>query len=167
MRRAMPPSGRARAYIGLGANLGDPIGQVRGALAALGSLGKLRASSLYRSEPHGDPQQPWYVNAVAELETALGPRELLARLQELERAAGRPAARPPNAPRTLDLDLLLHGDCAIDEPGLQVPHPRYRERRFVLVPLLELAPGLADPVDGAPLARILAELDDPLGISRI
>jgi 2-amino-4-hydroxy-6-hydroxymethyldihydropteridine diphosphokinase len=160
----MPPE---RAYVGLGSNLGDPVAQIRGALAALGALGKLRASALYRSEPHGDPDQPWYVNAVAELETGLGPRALLERLQALERAAGRPAARARNAPRTLDLDLLLHGDREIDEPDLRVPHPRYRERRFVLVPLLELAPDLVDPTDGAALARVLAELDDPHALSRL
>jgi 2-amino-4-hydroxy-6-hydroxymethyldihydropteridine diphosphokinase len=155
------------AYVGLGANLGDPPRQVREALAALAGLGKLRASSLYRSEPLGDPRQPWYVNAVAELETGLGPRALLAELQRLEQAAGRPATRPRNAPRTLDLDLLLHGRRLVYEPGLQVPHPRYRQRRFVLAPLLELAPGLVDPGDGAPLARVLADLDDPLGLERL
>jgi 2-amino-4-hydroxy-6-hydroxymethyldihydropteridine diphosphokinase len=158
---------RELAYIGLGANLGDPVEQIRTALGALASLGPLRASSLYRSEPLGDPGQPWYVNAVAELATQLGPRELFAHLERLERAAGRPASRPRNAPRSLDLDLLLHGARRVDEPDLRVPHPRYRQRRFVLVPLLELSPALVDPVDGAPLARVLADLDDPLLIERI
>lgn len=155
------------AYVGVGANLGDPVRQVREALAALGGLGKLRASSLYRSEPLGDPQQPWYVNAVAELETDLGPRALFERLRRLELDAGRPAERPRNAARTLDLDLLLHGESAVDEPDLRVPHPRYRERRFVLVPLLELSPRLVDPVDGTPLSRVLADLDDTQGLERL
>jgi 2-amino-4-hydroxy-6-hydroxymethyldihydropteridine diphosphokinase len=140
---------RELAYVGVGANLGDPLGQVRAALAALGGLGELRASSLYRSEPLGDPHQPWYVNAVAELETALGPRALFERLRQLEREAGRPQER------------------VVDEPDLRVPHPRYRERRFVLAPLLELAPQLRDPVDGAPLAGVLADLDDPQGLERL
>lgn len=155
------------AYVGVGANLGDPVRQVREALAALGGLGELRASSLYRSEPLGDPQQPWYVNAVAELETDLGPRALFERLRRLELDAGRPAERPRNAARTLDLDLLLHGESAVDEPDLRVPHPRYRERRFVLVPLLELSPRLVDPVDGTPLSRVLADLDDTQGLERL
>lgn len=140
---------------------------MRAAIRELCALGSVRASSLYRSEPLGDPRQPWYVNAVVELSTELGARELFARLVQLERDAGRPASRSKNAPRTLDLDLLLYGNRVIDEPELQVPHPRYRERRFVLVPLLELAPELADPVDGAALARVLADLDDPLRIERI
>jgi 2-amino-4-hydroxy-6-hydroxymethyldihydropteridine diphosphokinase len=156
-----------RVFVALGSNLGDPEGQVRGAIAALGALGKLRASSLYRSEPLGGADQPWYVNAVVELETALEPRVLLRELQALERAAGRPDARPRNAPRSLDLDLVLHGKRSIDEPGLRVPHPRYRERRFVLLPLVELDPELADPVDGARLSRVLADLDDPASISRL
>jgi 2-amino-4-hydroxy-6-hydroxymethyldihydropteridine diphosphokinase len=160
----LPPE---RTFVGLGANLGDPESQVRCAIAALGALGRVRASSLYRSEPHGGAQQPWYVNAAVELETALEPRALLRELQALERAAGRPPERPRNAPRSLDLDLLLYGKLSLDEPGLVVPHPRYRERRFVLLPLLELDPELADPVDGAPLARVLADLDDPLRISRL
>jgi 2-amino-4-hydroxy-6-hydroxymethyldihydropteridine diphosphokinase len=158
---------RELAYVGIGANLGDPLDQVRRALAALGGLGKLRASSLYRSEPLGDPHQPWFVNAVAELETELAPRALFERLRQLEREAGRPDARPRNAPRSLDLDLLLCGGRRVDEPDLRVPHPRYRERRFVLVPLLELAPELVDPVDGARLAQVLADLDDPQGLEKL
>jgi 2-amino-4-hydroxy-6-hydroxymethyldihydropteridine diphosphokinase len=156
-----------RVFVGLGSNLGDPAEEVRRALVALGALGPVRASSLYRSEPQDGAGPPWYVNAVAELPALLEPRALLAELQALERTAGRPARRPRNAPRTLDLDLLLYGERVLDEPGLQVPHPRYRRRRFVLVPLLELAPDLTDPVDGKPLARILADLDDPFALARI
>jgi 2-amino-4-hydroxy-6-hydroxymethyldihydropteridine diphosphokinase len=156
-----------RVFVGLGANLGDPADEVRRALAALGALGPVRASSLYQSEPQDGAGPAWYVNAVAELPAALEPRALLAELQALERAAGRPAEHPPNAPRSLDLDLLLYGVRVIDEPGLQVPHPRYRRRRFVLVPLLELAPDLIDPVDGKPLAQVLADLDDPFALARL
>ena len=161
------PAERELDFVGIGANLGDPAGQVRAALISLAALGLIRASSLYRSEPVGDPGQPWYVNAVAELEPVLEPRALLLELQALERAAGRPAKRPKNAPRSLDLDLLLYGTREIDEPGLRVPHPRYRDRRFVLVPLLELAPDLADPSDGLPLAQALAALPPLPAVERL
>ena len=123
------------AYVGIGANLGDPVGQVRGALDALTALGLARASSLYRTEPLGDPGQPWYVNAVAELRTELSPADLLARLQALEARAGRPAERAPLSPRLLDLDLLLFGDLSSDDPGLVLPHAGLARRRFVLEPL--------------------------------
>ncbi len=134
------------AYVGVGANLGDARAAVAGALAGLGGLPRttlLRASSLYRTAPH-EAQGPDYVNAVAAIATGLDAHELLAHLQALENAAGR--ERPYlNAPRTLDLDLLLYGDACIDTPTLTVPHPRLGERAFVLVPLAEIAPGLVDP----------------------
>jgi len=164
MPRAMPPE---RAYVGIGSNLCDPAAQVRAALVALAPLGRVRASSLYRSEPVGDPGQPWYVNAVAQLDTQIGAHDLLRALQGIESRAGRPVARPKGAPRTLDLDLLLFGAREVDEPGLQIPHPRYRERRFVLVPLLELVPGMADPRDGVPLAATLAALPARPAVERI
>jgi 2-amino-4-hydroxy-6-hydroxymethyldihydropteridine diphosphokinase len=156
-----------RAYVGIGANLGDPEAQVQRALADLERLGRLRASSLYRSEPLGEPDQPWFVNAVAELETDLGPRALLDHLQALERAAGRPARAERWAPRLLDLDLLLHGRSRLQEAGLEVPHPRWRARRFVLMPLAELAPGLRDPISGRSVRQLLADLDDPLRCERM
>lgn len=138
---------QAVAYIGIGANLGDARATVVSALAALQSLGTgLRSSSLYRTAPV-DAGGPDYVNAVAELVTHLGPEELLAELQRLESAQGR--ERPyRNAPRTLDLDVLLHGQARIDTPTLQLPHPRLRERAFVLVPLAELQPSLVVPGAG-------------------
>lgn len=129
------------AYVGLGANLGDAPAAVTQALRDLGRLPQTqlaRASSLYRSAPV-DAAGPDYVNAVAELHTALSPHELLAELQRLEQAAGR--ERPwRNAPRTLDLDLLLYDDVQLDSPELTIPHPRMHERAFVLVPLAEIAP---------------------------
>jgi 2-amino-4-hydroxy-6-hydroxymethyldihydropteridine diphosphokinase len=129
------------AYVGLGANLGDAPAAVTQALRDLGRLPQTqlaRASSLYRSAPV-DAAGPDYVNAVAELHTALSPHELLAELQRLEQAAGR--ERPwRNAPRTLDLDLLLYDDVRLDSPELTIPHPRMHERAFVLVPLAEIAP---------------------------
>jgi 2-amino-4-hydroxy-6-hydroxymethyldihydropteridine diphosphokinase len=132
-----------RAYVALGANLGDAQLALRQALHALGTLPHtqlVRSSSLYRSAPV-ESSGPDYVNAVAELQTALGPYELLAGLQGLEHAAGR--ERPwRNAPRTLDLDILLYGGLKLDDPVLTLPHPRMLERAFVLQPLAEIAPAL-------------------------
>ncbi len=129
------------AYIGLGANLGDRHATLQQAMQALGAMagsGAMRSSRFYRSAPV-DAGGPDYLNAVAELTTALTAPDLLRALQALENAAGR--QRPyRNAPRTLDLDLLLYGDARIDSAELTVPHPRMWERAFVLVPLAELAP---------------------------
>ena len=137
-------------YIGLGANLGDAHATLSAALTALGALPEttLRATSLtYRSAPI-ESSGPDYLNAVARLDTRLSPLALLAELQRIEHEHGR--ERPyRNAPRTLDLDLLLYGDQRIDAPGLTVPHPRLHERAFVLRPLAELAPELVVPGQGA------------------
>ncbi len=132
------------AYVGLGSNLESPRQQIASALAALGALpgtSMQRCSSLYRSAPVGYAAQPDFVNAVACLNTALSPRELLDALLAIEGEHGRTRG-VRNGPRTLDLDLLLHGDASIDEAGLQVPHPRLTERAFVVVPLAEIAPAL-------------------------
>ncbi len=139
------------AYVGLGSNLQSPRRQIASALAALGALPGTSVqccSSLYRTAPVGYAGQPDFVNAVACLHTALGPRQLLDALLEIEREHGRTRS-VRNGPRTLDLDLLLHGDVRLDEPGLQVPHPRLAERAFVLVPLAEIAPALVLPDGGA------------------
>jgi 2-amino-4-hydroxy-6-hydroxymethyldihydropteridine diphosphokinase len=132
------------AFVGIGANLGDAAEAVRAAierLAAIGQTQLVKASSLYRSEPH-EAQGPDFVNAVAGLKTRLDAHELLAQLQAIENEAGR--ERPyRNAPRTLDLDLLLYGSARIESANLTVPHPRMDERAFVLVPLSEIAPALA------------------------
>ena len=142
---------KAQAFIGLGANLGDPQSQVRRAIAALGELPRTRLlawSSLYRSAPVGVGEQPDFINAVAKIETALSARELLDELITVEARFGRD--RPfPGAPRTLDLDLLLYGDRLIDEPGLMVPHPRMHERAFVLLPLAEIAADIPVPRRGS------------------
>ncbi len=129
------------AYIALGANLGDTVATVRAALQALHTLPHtevVAASSLYRTAPW-EASGPDFINAVAEVRTTLAPLALLHALQALEQQAGR--ERPyRNAPRTLDLDVLLYGDVRVDTPELTVPHPRMLERAFVLVPLAELAP---------------------------
>ncbi|OGB73015.1 MAG: 2-amino-4-hydroxy-6-hydroxymethyldihydropteridine diphosphokinase [Burkholderiales bacterium RIFOXYC12_FULL_65_23] len=131
------------AHVALGANLGDARATVSDAIAALNRLPQtrlLRASGLYRSAPW-EASGPDFINAVAAVETGLDAHELLRALQALELQAGR--ERPyRNAPRTLDLDLLLYGDAVIDTPDLSVPHPRLRERAFVLLPLAEIAPAL-------------------------
>lgn len=130
------------AYVGLGANLGDAEAAVRAALQALAALPQTRlarASALYRSAPV-DATGPDYINAVAELQTTLPPHALLQALQRIEQAAGR--ERPyRNAPRTLDLDLLLYGALQLADAQLTLPHPRMDQRAFVLVPLAEIAPG--------------------------
>ena len=131
------------AFVGIGSNLDDPIARVRAALAALDALPATRIvsrSSLYRTAPVGFLDQPEFINAVAGLETGLAPRELLSALLAIEQAHGR-VRSVRNAPRTLDLDLLIYGERAICEPGLVVPHPRMHERAFVLAPLAEIAPG--------------------------
>jgi 2-amino-4-hydroxy-6-hydroxymethyldihydropteridine diphosphokinase len=144
------------AYVALGANLGDREKNLRAALERLKELGPLRVSAFRETDPVGVTDQPRFVNAVAELETALGARELLERLLEIERELGRDRSKEERwGPRTIDLDLLLFGDDVIDEPGLTVPHPRLPERRFVLEPLHELAPGLLLP-DGRAVGDLLA-----------
>jgi len=150
-----------RAYVGLGANLGEPEIQVRRAIEALATLRDtrcVRASSLYRSAPIGYTDQPDFVNAVAEIETALEPRALLGELLAIETGFGR-RRDFANAPRTLDLDLLLYGNAVITEPGLAVPHPRMHQRAFVLAPLVEIAGNIDVPGKG-PAAVLLAGCND-------
>lgn len=136
------------AYIGLGANLasyaGPPEDTLAAALLRLADLGKIIGrSSLYRTDPVGFAHQPQFLNAVVALETNLKPRELLGKMLEIEKEFGRDRSTGiPNGPRTLDLDILLVDDLRINEPGLDLPHPRLAERAFVLVPLSEIAPEL-------------------------
>ncbi|MFC4297071.1 2-amino-4-hydroxy-6-hydroxymethyldihydropteridine diphosphokinase [Castellaniella hirudinis] len=149
----------ASAYIGLGANLGEAAATVQRAaaeLAAVPGVSDLQLSSLYGTAPV-DSSGPDYVNAVARLDTTLPPLALLAALQAIEQRHGR--ERPyRNAPRTLDLDLLLYGDQTIALPELTVPHPRMHERAFVLRPLMDLAPGLVLAQGG--LADLLEQCAD-------
>ena len=132
------------AYVGIGSNLDEPRRQVLEAFTELDRLPHTRLvkkSSLYRSAPMGHAAQPDFINAVAQLETGLPAERLLAELQALEARHGRERSFP-NAPRTLDLDVLLYGNAQIDSPALTVPHPRMHERAFVLKPLLEISPEL-------------------------
>jgi len=147
-----------RAYIGLGANLGEPESQVRRAVSALAAIPQTRvlaASSLYRSEAMGVGRQPDFINAVAEVETGLGARALLDELLATEARFGR-EREFPGAPRTLDLDLLLYGERVIAEDELTVPHPRMHQRAFVLAPLAEIAPDIAIPGKGRAGALLAA-----------
>lgn len=151
----------ARAFVGLGSNLGDRSTMLESAVADLERLPgtRVRAVSSFRdTAPVGIVDQPRFLNAVAELETDLAARALLDALLEIERAHGRDRAGvPPCGARTIDLDLLLYGSDRIDEPGLVVPHPRLHERTFALEPLAEVAPGLELPGHG-PVEAVLAEL---------
>jgi 2-amino-4-hydroxy-6-hydroxymethyldihydropteridine pyrophosphokinase len=149
-----------RAYVGLGSNLGDRAAYLLLGLSALSRLPEtrlLRLSPVYETDPVGPPQPP-YLNMVAELETALSPKGLLAEMLRVEKALGR-ERRERWGPRTLDLDLLLYGDLVLEEAGLSVPHPRLHERAFVLVPLLDLLPEGRHPLLGQSFAELLASLD--------
>jgi len=150
----------ATAFVALGANLDDPTAQVTaafGELAALPQTRLIKRSSLYRSAPVGYREQPDFINAVAQIETALAPRALLAALLAIEHSHGR-VREFRNAPRTLDLDLLLYGGLQYHESGLTLPHPRLHERAFVLVPLAEIAPAVRIPGHGT-AADLLRTVD--------
>jgi 2-amino-4-hydroxy-6-hydroxymethyldihydropteridine diphosphokinase len=141
-----------RAYVGLGSNLGERESTLRAAVAALAAedgIELVAVSALRETEPVGVGQQPPFLNAAVALETSRSARELLGRLLDLEQHFGRVRVAGRKTPRTLDLDLLLYGHEEIDEPGLTVPHPRLHERRFVLEPLAELAPGVIVPGRGS------------------
>ena len=149
------PGASQQVFVGVGANLGDAKAGVVKACQALGSLPGtrlVRTSSLYQSKPH-EASGPDFVNAVVEIATTLGPQNLLVQLQALEAGANRQRTYR-NAPRTLDLDILLYGDSTIETAALTVPHPRMFERAFVLVPLAEIAPEL---VSAEQLAAVAAQ----------
>ena len=144
-----------RVAIALGSNLGDRRGHIDYAVASLqSSVAGLKVSSYYETEPVGTPDsQSRYLNAAAVGETAMSAREMLDLLHTIERERGR--ERPfQNAARTLDLDLILYGDTILNEPDLEVPHPRFRDRPFVVDPLKEIAPDLIDPVTGKRIAEM-------------
>jgi 2-amino-4-hydroxy-6-hydroxymethyldihydropteridine diphosphokinase len=151
-----------RAFVGLGSNLGDREATILRALARLQEepdLSIVRVSTLRETEPVGYVDQPPFLNGVVELETALPARDLLTRLLAIERELGRTRGDGPAlGPRTIDLDLLLYADQVIAQAGLQIPHPRMHERRFVLEPLAEVAPGLVIPGHGS-VESVLAELE--------
>lgn len=151
-----------RAFIGLGANLGDRERNIERAIEGVSETPGIEVvarASLYETEPVGPVRQPWFLNTVVEVHTALPPRELLDGLKAIEQELGR-TPRERWGPRRIDLDLLLYGDRAIDEPDLVIPHPELHRRRFVLVPLVELAPRLVHPVLGQTMEVLLRQFED-------
>jgi 2-amino-4-hydroxy-6-hydroxymethyldihydropteridine diphosphokinase len=149
-----------RAYVGVGTNLGDRAAMLRAAveqLRAEPAVEVVAVSSIRETDPVGIVEQPRFLNAAVAIETELSARELLVRLLGIERRLGRTRAGPRFGPRTIDLDLLVYGDARIDEPGLEVPHPRLHERLFALEPLVDLDPDLVVPGHGR-LADLVAGL---------
>ena len=149
------------AYIGLGANLGEPVAQVRRALAGVAELDEvevLQVSRLYRNPPLGPKGQPWYINAVAQVRTRLTAEELLRALRRLETALGRVRGERWG-PRIIDLDLLLYDGEVVNTAELVLPHPEMHQRAFVLVPLAEIAPEAWHPGLKKSALQLLAELD--------
>lgn len=153
--------------LGLGANLGNPRAQLRLAVHRINQLLAVdRVSALYRTEPVGDPSQQDYYNLVVVGRTGRPPHELMSALHQVEAKLGR--VRPyPNAPRTIDIDLLAYGDLVIESRTLTVPHPRMHRRAFVLVPLLEVAPDWVHPVLGSGPAELLEALQSRDRVDRL
>ena len=148
-------------YIALGSNVGDRASMLERAIAAMNSAGirVVRQSSVYVTEPVGAPGQAWFLNAVVEAETSLLPLQLLHALLKIERELGRRRITP-HGPRAIDLDLLFYGPSVIRSRELEVPHPRLTERRFVLLPMAQLAPEFRHPVSHKSIAQLLAETPD-------
>jgi 2-amino-4-hydroxy-6-hydroxymethyldihydropteridine diphosphokinase len=150
-------------FVGVGSNLDDPVERCREALkrmAEADGIGSIRRASFYKTEPVGLADQPWFVNTAAEIRCSLPPRELLERLKAIEEKMGRtPGARW--GPRRIDLDLLLYGQEVVAEGDLVIPHPEMHRRRFVLVPLHEIAPWAIHPAFGVSVAGLLDRLEDP------
>ncbi len=156
-----------RVFLGLGANLGEPAAQLRSSLQKLGSeLLSLEVSPLYRTEPVSSIPQPAYLNLVVTGLTSLAPGSLLAFTHGLEAEAGR-VRHLRDAPRALDIDILLYAELQSGDPQLTLPHPRLRQRRFVLAPLADIAPTLAIPPDGKTPPQLLRELSATEGVERI
>lgn len=155
------------AYLALGSNIGDREGNLREAVQRLQAedLRVTRRSSLYETAPREILDQPWFLNAVVEIETSLFPMQLLARIRKIETEMGRRRVTP-KGPRNIDIDILFYGRSVIGTPELQVPHPRIGERAFVLEPLAEIAPDLRHPVTGRTAHEMLAAIE-PQGVRRL
>src|SRR5215469_6078931 len=145
------------AYLSLGSNSGDRDALLARALERLSSedIRVVRASGIYETEPRDVPDQPWFLNQVVEVETSLFPRQLLSRLQKIELGLGR-VRMEARGPRTVDIDILFYGNAIVSTPGLEIPHPRLPDRRFVLEPLAELAPEFRHPRTRQTVREMLA-----------
>jgi 2-amino-4-hydroxy-6-hydroxymethyldihydropteridine diphosphokinase len=159
------------AFLGLGSNLGDAAGYCRQAIDEISRRPGnrvLRVSSLYRTEPLGVKEQDWFVNAVIEIRTTLSPRDLLRALQGIEKSMGRVRDNVPRwGPRAIDIDILLYGQDVVEEEGLCIPHPEMHRRRFVLVPMEELASYVIHPKFGVTIKGLLQRLEDPSEVVRL
>ena len=145
-------------YLSLGSNLGDRAANLHAAIAQLGAAGPVRAvSALYETQPVDVPDQPWFLNCAVALETESTPRELLKFVLAIEEKMGRLRMRE-KGPRKIDIDILLFGERTVEEPGLKIPHPSLQERRFVLEPLVEIAPEVRHPVLKKTARELLAAL---------
>lgn len=148
--------GIERVFLSLGSNQGERAHMLREAVRALQALGEIVAlSSIYETEPVGELNQPAFLNAIVEIKTALEPLELLNAVKSVENALGR-TPRQRWGPREIDIDIILHGDRILATPTLKLPHPEYRNRRFVLAPLAEIAPDLIDPAFSLRIDTLLA-----------
>lgn len=150
-----------RYYLGLGSNMGDREGYLRKALdmiSAIDGITVATVSSVYETEPVGGPEQRDYCNAVAAIETVLPPRRVLETVLQVEKSLGR-IRETRWGPRTIDIDVLMAGDLVVREEGLDIPHSRYRERAFVLIPFAEIAPGERDPETGVTIGEAARGID--------
>jgi 2-amino-4-hydroxy-6-hydroxymethyldihydropteridine diphosphokinase len=155
------------AYLSIGSNLGDRAANLREAIAQLGFAGRVQAiSGFYETQPVDVPDQPWFLNCVIAIETEKAPQELLQFALRIEEGMGR-LRMTRKGPRNIDIDVLLVGDLVIDEPGLKVPHPAMHKRRFVLEPLVEIAPEVRHPLRGKTARELLSELADGQTVRRL
>lgn len=159
---------KTSVFLSIGSNVGERRAKIKEGIVSLqeGGVGVLRRASLYQTEPVGITDQPWFLNTVVAGDTAHTPRGLLELCKQIERTAGR-RRTVRFGPRLLDIDILLYKDLVLREKELEIPHPRMHERRFVLVPLLEIAPAIRDPRNGRSYAEILAGLDDGKKVTRL
>lgn len=155
------------AFISIGSNVGDREQQIAAAVQALAERGirVKQKSSIYSTEPVDAETQGWFLNCVVEVETDLMPRQLLRALQQIENDLGRKRL-VRRGPRVIDLDILFYSSSVVRAPELEIPHPRLTQRRFVLVPLAEIAPGLRHPVENKSIDELLAETEDRSVVNR-
>lgn len=164
---AADTSSPVAVHLGAGSNIGDKAGNLREAVRRLREAGEVVAvSHFYKTAPVGFADQDWFLNAALCLKTALSPKDLLDFVLAIERDLGR-VRTFRNGPRTIDLDILLWGEAAIDVPGLVIPHPRLQERLFVLAPLREIAPDARHPLSGATVEELYRQVNDSGGVERV